>query len=170
MFLLWKINFTAPAIRPFTDRHIAFGSAGVVCAAGSMKLPGVRTSVCPIIRPPHTAAAGLLLWAGRQEISIDCCTAGCRRSAAAAPQHDAQQQMRAVRRWQLTQEANHRLAIAIIIIIFLTPVLRELQKKYKNQAGMNLTPPAVIIIIIIIIIITFRLAKQLAIYAWTFTF
>jgi len=118
MFLLWKINFTAPAIRPFTDRHIAFGSAGVVCAAGSMKLPGVRTSVCPIIRPPHTAAAGLLLWAARQEISIDFCTAGCRRSAAAAPQHDAQQQMRAVRRWQLTQEANHRLAIAIIIIIF----------------------------------------------------
>jgi len=167
MFLLWKINFTAPAIRPFTDRHTAFGSAGVVCAAGSMKLPGVRTSVCPIIRPPHTAAAGLLLWAGRQEISIDCCTAGCRRSAAAAPQHDAQQQMRAMRRWQLTQEANHRLAIAIIIIIFLTPVLRELQKSTKIK--MNLTPPAVIIIIIIIII-TFRLAKQLAIYAWTFTF
>jgi len=37
--------------------------------------PSVRLSVCPI-RPPHVAAAGLLLWARRQVISIDCCTAG----------------------------------------------------------------------------------------------
>jgi len=43
-----------------------------------MKLPGVRLSVrlfvCPsvrsIIRPPHAAVAGLLLWAGGQQISI----------------------------------------------------------------------------------------------------
>ena len=37
--------------------------------AGSMKLSGVRLSVCPSIRPiirsPHAAAAGLLLWARR---------------------------------------------------------------------------------------------------------
>jgi len=26
---------------------------------------GVRLSVCPIIRPPHATAAGLLLWARR---------------------------------------------------------------------------------------------------------
>jgi len=33
--------------------------------------PSVRPSVCPIIRPPHVAAAGLLLWARL----IDCCLA-----------------------------------------------------------------------------------------------
>jgi len=33
--------------------------------------PSVCLSVCPIIRPPHAAAAGLLLWAGGHEISID---------------------------------------------------------------------------------------------------
>jgi len=41
------------------------GSAG----AWSMKWYGVRLSaclsVCPIIHPPHAAAAGLLLWARR---------------------------------------------------------------------------------------------------------
>jgi len=30
-----------------------------------MKLSGVCPSVCPIIRPAHAAAAGLLLWARR---------------------------------------------------------------------------------------------------------
>jgi len=41
-----------------------------------MQLSGtVCLSVCPTW-PPHAAAAGLLLWAGGQEISIDCCTAG----------------------------------------------------------------------------------------------
>ena len=39
--------------------------------AGSMKLSGVRPSVCPSIRPiirsPHATAAGLLLWARRPE-------------------------------------------------------------------------------------------------------
>ena len=44
-----------------------------VCATAVR--PSVRLSVCPI-RPPHVAAAGLLLWARRQVISIDCCTAG----------------------------------------------------------------------------------------------
>ena len=47
-----------------------------------MHLSGVRPSVrpsfclsvCPI-RPLHVAAASLLLWARRPEISIDCCTA-----------------------------------------------------------------------------------------------
>jgi len=33
--------------------------------------PSVRLSVCPIIRRPHVAAAGLLLWARL----IDCCLA-----------------------------------------------------------------------------------------------
>jgi len=35
---------------------------------------GVRLSVCPI--RPLQRAAGLLLWAGPKEISIDCCAAG----------------------------------------------------------------------------------------------
>jgi len=30
-------------------------------------------SVCPTIRPPQAAVAGLLLGPGGQEISIDCC-------------------------------------------------------------------------------------------------
>ena len=50
----------------------------------------VRPSVCPYIRPLHAAATGLLLSAGGQEISIDCCLAGTQ-------QHGAQQQVRAVR-------------------------------------------------------------------------
>jgi len=36
----------------------------------------VCMSVCPVIRPLHSAAAGLPLCARRQEISFDCCTAG----------------------------------------------------------------------------------------------
>ena len=50
-------------------------------------------------RPPHAAAAGLLLWA-RRSGDIDRLLHG-RRSAAAAPQHGAQQQMRAVPRRRL---------------------------------------------------------------------
>ena len=60
-----------------------------------MQLSGVRPSVCLSvcpIRPPHAAAAGLLLWARRLG-DIDRLLHG-RRSAAAAPQHGAQQQMR----------------------------------------------------------------------------
>ena len=45
-----------------------FGTARIACGAGSMKRygdrPSVCLSVCPI-RPPHAAAAGLLLWAWR---------------------------------------------------------------------------------------------------------
>ena len=43
---------------------------------------GVRPSVCPIIRPPHATAAGLLLWA-RWAGDIDRLLHG-RRSAATA--------------------------------------------------------------------------------------
>jgi len=42
-------------------------TARVICGAGSTKLSSVRPSVCPfrrVIRPPHAAAVGLLLWAG----------------------------------------------------------------------------------------------------------
>ena len=45
---------------------------------------------------------------GSQDISIDCGTAG------GQPQHGAQQEMRAVSRYQRTQEAERRLAIIII--------------------------------------------------------
>ena len=38
--------------------------------------PSVCLSVCPITRPLHSVATGLLLCARLQEISIDCCTAG----------------------------------------------------------------------------------------------
>jgi len=61
--------------------------------------PSVRPSVCPI-RPPHADAAGLLLWA-RRPGDIDRLLHS-RRSAAAAPQHGTQQQMRAVARCQVT--------------------------------------------------------------------
>ena len=72
--------------------------------------PSARLSVYPSVspsNPPHAAAAGLLLWA-RLPGGIDRLLHG-RRSAAAAPQHGAQQQMRAVPRCQLTWEAEHRL-------------------------------------------------------------
>ena len=57
---------------------------------------------------------------------------------------------------------NIVLVIIIIIIIFFDPGTQFPRKekitlcnikKYKNQAGMNLTPPSPIIIIIIIIIV-----------------
>jgi len=64
-----------------------------------------RPSVCP---SHHSAAdpPGLLLWA-RQPGEIDRLLHG-RPSAAAAPQHGAQRQTRAVSRCQPTQEAEHR--------------------------------------------------------------
>jgi len=75
--------------------------------AGSMWRYGVRPSVSLSVpsfgrRTPlrQVAAVGP---AGTQEISID--SGGCR----APMQHGAQQQMRAVSRCQLTQEAEHRL-------------------------------------------------------------
>jgi len=37
----------------------------------TVERPSVCPSVRPIFRPPHAAAAGLLLWARRQEMSID---------------------------------------------------------------------------------------------------
>jgi len=52
------------------------------CRARCMHMSGVRPSVCLSvcpIRSPHAAAAGLLLWARRVEIFIDCCTAGMQR-------------------------------------------------------------------------------------------
>jgi len=59
-----------------------------------MKLPNIRLSVCPFVGPviwlQHAAMAGLLLWAGGHEMSIDCCTAG------------TQQQMQAVSHRHLT--------------------------------------------------------------------
>ena len=66
--------------------------------------PSVRLSVCPsvlsIIRSLRFAASGLLLWA-RHAGDIDRLLHGWR-SAAAAPQHGAQQRMRAVSRCQRT--------------------------------------------------------------------
>jgi len=60
-----------------------------------------RPSVCLPTRPPHAAAAGLLLGA-RRPGATDRLLHGRRSAAAAAPQHGAQKQMRAVPRCQLT--------------------------------------------------------------------
>jgi len=64
----------------------ATDNARTVYVAGSMKLSDVRLFVCPSVRPvirsPHVAAAGLLLWARRPE-DIDRLLHG-RRSAANA--------------------------------------------------------------------------------------
>jgi len=53
-------------------QHIVTDAAGVVFGAGPVKLSSVhlsiRPSIHPIIRPMHVSAAGLLLWARRQEI------------------------------------------------------------------------------------------------------
>jgi len=59
------------------------------------------------MRPPHTAAVGLLLWAQRPGDIYRLLHSW--QSAAAAPQHGAQQHMRALPRCQLTYEAEHRL-------------------------------------------------------------
>jgi len=66
-----------------------------------MKLSGVRLSVCPVIRPPHAAAAGLLLWARRPGDILDCCTAG------------APQQMQAVSRCDVAK--RRRVLYAIVL-------------------------------------------------------
>ena len=50
------------------------GTAHLVCGAGSMKLLGVRLSVCPSSNHPHAAAVVCCCGPGRQEISIDCYT------------------------------------------------------------------------------------------------
>ena len=90
-----------------------FGTGRVVCGARSMLIrpTSVRPSVCP---SAHSAAArrccGFAAVGSAATIyrSIAAWPVG-RRSAAAAPQHDAQQQMRAVPRCQLTSEAERRL-------------------------------------------------------------
>jgi len=48
-----------------------------------MKLPGVRPSVFPVIRPPHPAVVGLLLWA-RRAGDVDRLLLHDRRAAATA--------------------------------------------------------------------------------------
>ena len=90
------------------------GAARIVCKAWSIKRYGVCPSVCLFHLSSATAACGgFAAWDRRQAISIDCCMA--RQQQARPPfhphpqQHGAQQQMRAVPRCQLTQEAEHRL-------------------------------------------------------------
>jgi len=65
-----------------------------------MQLSSVRPSVCPV-RPPHTAAAGLLLWArqagDRLRRPLGSVVCGGR--------------MRVVPRCQLMYEAEHRLVL-----------------------------------------------------------
>jgi len=69
--------------------------------AGSRQLSGVRLSVCPSVPSGRLTPLLRVCCCGPSgQMSIDCCTAG-RRSAAAAPQHGAQQQMRGVLRCQL---------------------------------------------------------------------
>jgi len=55
------------------------GTARNLCEARSTQLSGVRRSVCPI-RLLRICCCGL----GRQEISIDCCTAGAQMPRRAA--------------------------------------------------------------------------------------
>ena len=74
--------------------HCLRSVQSMVCA--SIRRPSVCLS-CPF-RPLHAAAAGLLLWA-QQPGDISLLLHG-RRSAAAMPHHGAQQQMRAVPRYQ----------------------------------------------------------------------
>jgi len=72
-----------------------------------MHLSGVRPSVCLSVRLSHPAASRRCCWfaavgsAVKRYRSIAARPAG-RRSAAVAPQHGAQQQMRAVPRCQPT--------------------------------------------------------------------
>ena len=59
----YSVFATSPRMGQFGPYVI--DTSRVVGEAGSMKRSSVRLSVPPIIRPPHAAAAGLLLWARR---------------------------------------------------------------------------------------------------------
>ena len=112
---------------------IIVDTACIVCRAESMKLSGVRLSVCPSV--PSFGRRTPLQWVcscgpGGQEISIDCCTAY------------SQQQMRALPRCQTTQEAEHRLAIIIVLykqkwlqflfVVKATAVKQQISKFYPH--------------------------------------
>ena len=99
---LWKYawpiaRFIYTEILPVCAGNFVIGTAHIVCRAGSVQLSGVR---------PIATTAGLVLWA-RRPGDIDQLLHG-RRSAAVAPQHCRQQQMRAVPRCQLMQDTEHR--------------------------------------------------------------
>jgi len=79
---------------------------------GTGSMHGVRPSVCHI-RLLQQRAAGLLLWA-RRVGDIDRLLHGWRRSSA-APQYSAQQEMWAVPRLQLMEEAEHRLVYGAVV-------------------------------------------------------
>ena len=107
---------------------IIVGTARIVCVAGSMQLSHVRPYVCPSVpRSLHPAAARRCCGfatvgpAARRYRSITARPAD-RWTAAAATQHGAQQQMRAVPRCQLTYEAEHRLVQYAVSIIYGTDV------------------------------------------------
>ena len=86
-------------------------SAHLVCGSGSMKLSNVRPSVClsvrSIIRPPNAAAAAGFAAVGP----------GATRSIDRLLHGRAWQQMRAVLRCQLTQEAKHRLVVIALLLL-----------------------------------------------------
>ena len=75
----------------------------------------VRLSICPIVRPPRSIAAGLLLCARRAEISIDCRTTCVQQQRRRSTALLVQQRMRAVSRCQPTQEAERQLVLYIFI-------------------------------------------------------
>ena len=116
---LWRdptspVNSLSSTIKTRSQNILCFfGTGRVVCGARSMLIrpTSVRPSVCP---SAHSAAArrccGFAAVGSAATIyrSIAARPVG-RRSAAAAPQHDEQQQMRAVPRCQLTSEAERRL-------------------------------------------------------------
>ena len=97
--------FVGAPTRVFISNSISNGTDRIVCRAGSMQLsgirPSVRLSVCPTLSPNAAAVFAVVGPAARRYRSTAARPAGWR-PAAAAPQHGAQQQMRAVPRCQLT--------------------------------------------------------------------
>ena len=82
--------------------------------------PSVCLSACPIMRPQQRRAAGLLLSAERAGDIDRQQRRRTRKVPGAHQQHGPQQQqMRAVSRLRLTQEAEHRLVIIIWLILLL---------------------------------------------------
>jgi len=81
----------------------------------------VCLSIRPTSRPPHVAAAGLLLWARRAGV-IDRLLHG----------RGAEQQLRAVSRCQLTSEAKHRL------VLYCVEHADELRVVDDDASGANL--------------------------------
>ena len=115
-------------------RHLTLyiGTALVEYGAGSTRRSGVRQSVCPIVRSQQRREGGFAAErrVGRRYRYNTAASAG--RPEAAAPQHGAQRQMRAVPRWQRVDDAEHRLVVYFMISVIVGRTLVRYRPTYRR--------------------------------------